>query len=71
MKNTMFPEIVKLMKQRGEKLKDLVDLLGLTQLSQASRRLSGEVEWTFGDVEILCKHYNTDFYELFKRKEDK
>lgn len=69
MKNTMFPEIVKQMDKRGERLKDLVDILGLTQLSQVSRRLSGEVEWTIGDVEILCKHYNMDLYELFRRKE--
>ena len=71
MKNTKFPKIVELMKQNGEVLLDLVKLLGYTQKSQVSRRLSGEVEWTIGDIEILCKHYNTDFYDLFRRKEDK
>lgn len=69
MKNTMFPEIVKQMDERGERLRDLAELLGLTQLSQVSRRLSGEVEWTIGDVEILCRHYNMSLYELFRRKE--
>ena len=70
MNNTQFPEIVNQMKQRNETLKDLVELLGLKHLSQVSRRLSGEVEWTIGDVEILCKHYDIEFWELFKRKED-
>ena len=68
MRNTIFPEIVNQMKIRNEKVKDLATLLGIAN-SQATRRLSGKVEWTIGDIEILCKHYNTNFYELFKRKE--
>lgn len=70
MKNTQYPELVNQMTKRKETLKDLVDLLGLTQLSQVSRRLSGKIEWTIGEVEILCKHYNMGFWELFKRKEN-
>ena len=70
MRNTMFPEITKQMKKRGEHLQDMVELLGLTNISQVSKRLSGLVEWTFGDVEILCSHYNMGFWELFKRKEN-
>lgn len=69
MKNTKFPEIVKQMKLHKQNLKDMVELLELKQLSQVSRRLSGEVEWTFGDVETLCKYYNMDFWELFKKEE--
>ena len=70
MRNTEFPELVKQMKIRKEKLKDIVELLGLTQLSQITRRLSGEIEWTIGEVEILCKHYDMGFWELFRRKEN-
>lgn len=70
MKNTEFPEIVKQMKLRKEQLIDIVNLLGMKQKSQVSRRLSGEVEWTIGDIETLCDHYNMDFWELFKRKEN-
>jgi len=71
MRNTMFPEIVNQMQLRKENLNYLVNLLGMKQKSQVSRRLSGEVEWTIGDIEILCEHYNMDFWDLFKRKEDK
>lgn len=70
MKNTIYPELVNQMAKRNEKLKDIVNLLGLKELSQACRRLSGEIEFTIGEVEILCKHYNMDFWKLFKRKED-
>ena len=70
MKNTEYPEIVNQMNLRKEKLKDMVELLGLTQLSQVSRRLSGKIEWTIGEVETLCRHYDMGFWELFRRKEN-
>lgn len=70
MRNTKFPEIVNQMTMRNEKLGDLKKILGFKQLSQISRRLSGEIEFTIGEAEILCKHYNIDFWELFRRKEN-
>ena len=69
MRDSQFPEIVNQMKKRNERVEDLAKLLGLNNKSQATRRLSGKVSWTIGDAEILCKHYNIDFYKLFKRKE--
>lgn len=69
MNETKYPEIVNQMIKHNESLEDLTKLLGLNYKSQASRRLSGKVEWSIGDVEVLCKHYNIDFYKLFKRKE--
>lgn len=70
MNNTIYPELVKQMKLKKEKLKDIAELIGQNNLSQITRRLTGEVEWTIGEVEILCKHYNMDFWKLFKRKEN-
>ena len=72
MRNTQFPQLVKIMNERGETLKDIAELLGYSQKSksQISRRLTGEIEFTISDVEILCEHYNMDFWELFKRKEN-
>lgn len=70
MKKTIYPELVNQMTLRNENLKFMVELLGLKEKSQITRRLSGEIEWTIGEVEILCKHYNMDFWELFKRKEN-
>lgn len=70
MNNTIYPKLVEQMTLRNERLKDIVNLLGLKEKSQITRRLTGEIEWTIGEVEILCKHYNMDFWELFKRKEN-
>ena len=72
MRNTQFPQLVKIMNERGETLKDIAKILGYSQnsKSQISRRLTGEIEFTISDVEILCEHYNMDFWELFKRKEN-
>ena len=70
MNSTQFPELVKQMKLKKEKLKDIAELIGQNHNSQITRRLTGEVKWTIGEVEILCKHYNMDFWELFKRKEN-
>ena len=70
MKNAIFPEIVNQMKKRNQTLKDVKDLLGLADVSQVSKRLSGKLQWSIGDVEILCKYYNIDFWKLFKRKEN-
>jgi hypothetical protein len=70
MENTIFPEVVNQIKKHNETLQDVAEVLGLNYASQITRRLRGEVEWTIGDVEILCKHYDMDFWELFKRKEN-
>lgn len=69
MNNPLYPEIVNQMNKHNERLKDLKDLLGLADISQVSRRISGYLQWSIGDIEILCKHYNMDFWKLFKRKE--
>lgn len=70
MNNTIYPELVNQMKLHNETLMDISKLIGLNFREQTSRRLTGEVEFTIGEVEILCKHYNMDFWKLFKRKED-
>jgi len=69
MNNPMFPEIVKQMTKRNETLKDLSNLLNITDISQVSRRLTGEYEWKLDEIWTLCKHYNMKFEKLFKRKE--
>ena len=68
MKNTIYPEVVKQMKLHKQNLQDVADLLGITYKSQVSRRLSGEVEWTIGDIATLCEYYNVDFWELFRKE---
>ena len=72
-KSVMFPVIAAEMKRRGETQKDLARILDL-DISQISRKLRGEIQWTIGDVEVICLHYsNKDFLELFRKntKEEK
>lgn len=69
MKKTLYPEIVNQMIKRNEKLHNLVEVLGFKEVSQVSRRLSGEIEWTISEAKVLCRHYNIDFWKLFERKE--
>ena len=66
----MYPEIQKEMNRRGETQSDLAKLLGL-DVSQISRKLRGEIQWTLGDAEVLCLHYsNRDFWELMRKEKN-
>lgn len=67
-KKIEFPMIVEQMKKHNEKQKDLALLVNLDS-SQISRKIAGIVGWSLDEIETLCKHYNIDFYKLFKRKE--
>ena len=67
-KKTMFPEITKQMIKRNEKQKEVAQILGL-DVSQVSRKLSGNIDWSISDIEILSKHYKMKFEKLFKREE--
>ena len=50
---------------KGETMTMLGKLLGVGR-DTISRKLSGRAEWTIGEIEIICNHYNKDYYELFK-----
>jgi len=67
MKKIMYPDIRGEMARHGETNNDLGKLLGVTSGS-ISRRLSGEIEWSISEIELLCKHYNKNYYELFTKE---
>lgn len=69
MNNSKYPELVNQMTLRNERLRNIAKLLNVN-ISQISRRLTGETKWTVDEAEILIKHYKLDFETLFKRKED-
>lgn len=69
MKKIKYPELAAEMARRGETQKTVADLLGIAH-SSLSRRLSGKIEWSIGQIETLCEHYGKDYYELFKRNND-
>lgn len=65
-KFVLFPVIVAEMERRGETQSDLARILQLDP-SQVSRKLSGDIQWTIGDIEVMTLHYNKDFWELFRK----
>lgn len=69
MKEVMYPELAAEMARHGDNQMKIGKLLDMTGAS-VSRRLSGKSEWTISDIDTLCKYYNKDYYELFKRNED-
>jgi predicted transcriptional regulator len=69
MKKIKYPELVGEMAKRGETQKFIAKLLEL-DVSSVSRRLSGEIEWSIGEIDKLCEHFKKDYYELFKRNND-
>lgn len=70
MRKIKYPEVAGEMAKHGETLKDVGKLIGVTY-SSVSRKISGENPWTIGEIETLCKHYNKNYYELFKKSEEK
>jgi hypothetical protein len=54
------------MRKNKEFLKDVAELLDVTPQT-ISAKLAGEHDWTIGEIETLCEHYNKDYYELFKK----
>jgi hypothetical protein len=45
----------------------VADVLGISDLTLRNK-LSGKTDWTIGEIETLCKHYNTNYYELFRKE---
>lgn len=63
-----YPNLAGEMAKNGENQTILAELLGLSKPT-ISRKLSGQTDWTIGEVEKLCEHYGKDYYQLFiKRK---
>lgn len=60
-----YPNLLAEMARRGDKQKDLAKLIGVATPG-ISRRLSGQTEWSIGEIEIICEHYGKDYYQLFK-----
>ena len=68
MKKAKYPELAGEMRKHGDTQKTLATLLKLPRAS-ISRRLSGETEWSIGEIEKICRYYGKNYYELFKKGE--
>ena len=68
MKKILYPELVGEMAKHGDTQKTLAALLGITY-SSVCRRLSGKALWTIDEIDKICKYYDKDYYQLFKKND--
>ena len=64
-KEIKYPKILTEMENKKESQHTLAKVLGISQPS-VGRKLSGEFEWTIGEIEDLCNYFGKDYYQLFK-----
>lgn len=69
MKEVLYGGLLGEMAKQGDTNKVLANLLDLSE-SSISRRFSGEVEWSIGEIELICNHYGKSYYELFTNEEE-
>ena len=64
-----FSGLISEMAKFGDTQETLAELLGVSK-SGISRRLSGEIQWSIGEIEKICNYYKKDYYELFTDKDE-
>lgn len=52
------------MMKKHEIGEDVAKILGISK-SSFFKKLAGVTEWSIGEIETLCKHYDKDYYYLF------
>lgn len=61
-----YSNLIDEMSKHKDNLSDIAKLLGVTAQTVSSK-LADIREWTIGEIETLCKHYEKDYYYLFKK----
>ena len=64
-----YPALVALMASRGETQESLGEVMHLSK-SAISRRLTGEVEWSLGEVKTICTYYGKSYYDIFESQSE-
>ena len=60
---TLQSEMIK----NNESQKDVGKLIGITP-NAVRNKLDDKNEWTINEIDILCNHYNKNYYELFEKE---
>ena len=63
----LYLNLLKEMRKKGEKMQDICQLLDVSYFT-LEKRLAGITQWTIGEIETLCNHYNKNYYELFEKE---
>lgn len=67
-KRSLYTSIDAELARHFETRKDIADLLGVSYIG-VSKRMRGLIEWKIREIEILMKHFNLSYEELFKKGE--
>ena len=54
------------MVSRAETQRDVARYLGISETA-FRLKLDGVRDWTITEIDKLCRHFDMDYYELFKR----
>lgn len=68
-KKYVYSDIIKAIEEKQETQRKIANILGITDVALRFK-LSAKYEWTIGEIETLCKHFNKNYYELFKKDEN-
>lgn len=63
--NLKYPNLMAEMLRNREDQSDLALLLQVNRIT-INHKLSGKTDWTIGEIERICEHYDKNYYELFK-----
>lgn len=64
-KHVKYPGLASIMASHGDTQTSLAGTLGIS-VSAVNRRMSGEVEWSLGEIKAICEYYEKSYYELFE-----
>ena len=63
-----YPVLVGEMRKHRETQQTLGKLLGINRMT-VGKKLVGKYDWTISEIEVICNHYQKDYYQLFKGEE--
>lgn len=66
-KRIVYLQLYNEIREHGETQTSVAELLGIS-LQTMGFKLTGKYDWTIGEIETLCKHYNKNYYELFRKE---
>lgn len=64
----LYPNLLAEMARRGETRRTIAKLIKSTPPT-VSKKMLGQSAWKMKEIDILCKHYETEYHVLFKRQE--
>jgi hypothetical protein len=65
MRKNLYPGLLAELARHGETYEPLGKAIGISRYAVCCK-MTGKTEWTIGEIEKICKHFDKDYYTLFK-----